>query len=1802
MIQGACNMNGFFVRLAIPTVLASIVLILTTGKPAQGQAPPANALPAPILRLEADGPTARLTALAFSPDGQTLYAAGFDKVIRVWKLDPPSGRFVLDSRAYRVPIGPGRLGIINTLAISPDGAWLAASGRGLYRHMADFSTPGRVIEGTALDVEAEKDEGTIYLFETRKQTVRFLRGHSGTVVCMAFAPHAAEPLLVSAAEEPGTKPTVGRLCQWDIARALSWDQKGRLQGGKALLGEWVIPNSFGNSLGLAVCPADARARAVRVALAWGDGKLRIWNTDQSGKGELPFAADGAAPWNNTVAWISSSQFLTGGAQTTGGRLRVWRDTGMEPSPQRELLLVPDSRSSYLPRALALFSANPGAGITHAAAIVRTIGTPVDNYGLIIVKLDNLEHQGAMIPLWRPTGNMPILASSPNGRYLAAAGSGDHAIWLYSIDGLLKNRTEPDLIRSVGMNVKSVAFIRKDADLALALSPTASPDSAPSVADYRLAFDFSKRTLTTDPAGAGWKLDSPSDWRYRSTVTNKGEHPPGLIVEWQGPGAQGQTRVGLETSETATALALVPPSKWSPKPVLAVASWDAQNALCRLRLIDAVTLEPLRALTAHTMPIRSLAASSDGKLLASAADDQTVCVWSLTDLNKVQGQHSTLRGLKFMPAEKAVIIDTVDQDRSLSMSLKAGDRLLGFPGRRGNGLLAFESSLEMFEKLWGLTPGKEVTLQVERQGKPRLEKVRLQQGTDERKPLLSLFIVSDSAKPASQWIAWTPVGPYDSSDSDVERYIGWQFNAPRLGDPVKFGGADAYRRQFREPALLKPLLELGDIQSALERIKKPLPRPSVQLELDAPVMEPTREKNADRVVRTADVTLRATIVTPSLEKGQVEAAWWQLDDEKPRPLALDQARGQQLFQPVHLPADRKVHSILVRLLTREAQAQEETKEIQVRYVPLPPRIQLDEAWVAKNFNQPGELRGAVRRQSFELEAQVAPGQSDQNVEIALVRKERETAVAGPEVKLGLDLEEGLNALVLRARNQGARDAYERLDATRRGYFEGLETSIRRFELSYKKPLPPKLRLDTVQAVGQDAIRRPLPPDDVLDVETPRVRIDGTIDPVSDVERIDVLNPDGSRRATGKLARNGFSAELALTAGEQQFSRVRATLTDKQFVETPLRLRYLPPLPSLDLTEPATDVTIDNWRETPVISLKGRLHVTAEYQQFTVEVQANGSNPTTRTFTDAAAAGAGQPIELAKVKLRPGLNRINVRLKNEWRTSPALTRLVAYRRPPVINGAIRLAPIGKRFADVTVLAETPSDLSLTQVRANDQVYEPATVAHEVSRNEGRTTWEIRVKRLPLRPGADAVRMAIDDGEGVATATALPPDAASEWPRFTFEPQGVSSKPVTGLSFTVSSPTRLTAVELLRGDNLLKSLDVGSQTTNAQEFSELKATCQVSLTPGTNVFRLLASDEDGGRREDKLTVSFVPPTVKLSIVDGPPPVAQGPNLRVRCSVSFQNLEEAISGQPKLFGMRIFVNDFQQRAVSVPRLDQDKSPPTVQFDADLVLNQQKNKIVFEFPPELHPEANQTLEYSVDCAQPSKPAILHLLVAAVDEHDRARLEELARQALRALQAEVGNGSRIQSKVFKEVLMYPKDAAMGLVDTCDVDKELTNIRDNIRTRGSPSDVVLIYWLGRDITEESGQWYLPGKASLPGESLSRTGIPLSWLLAAEQTTPGARVLLLDVDANDGKEEIAVSSMNSAHAAVLRYQWSRKGNRVPGLLKALENAAQRRDAVTLKEFRLGAQELSHKYSAIRKLDDNFRPPLSDLTVAGKPSGRP
>src|SRR5437660_11288530 len=106
-------------------LLVAMLFGLGFASPTRAQAP---VLPPgdkePLLRLEAGGPTSYVTALAFSPDGQNLYAAGWDKVVRVWNLDR-QGKFVPDEVAYRIPVGPGLAGAINALAVSPEGNWLA---------------------------------------------------------------------------------------------------------------------------------------------------------------------------------------------------------------------------------------------------------------------------------------------------------------------------------------------------------------------------------------------------------------------------------------------------------------------------------------------------------------------------------------------------------------------------------------------------------------------------------------------------------------------------------------------------------------------------------------------------------------------------------------------------------------------------------------------------------------------------------------------------------------------------------------------------------------------------------------------------------------------------------------------------------------------------------------------------------------------------------------------------------------------------------------------------------------------------------------------------------------------------------------------------------------------------------------------------------------------------------------------------------------------------------------------------------------------------------------------------------------------------------------------------------------------------------------------------------------------------------------------------------------------------------------------------------------------------------------------
>src|SRR5438067_13165276 len=122
--------------------LLAVPILVLLGRPAAAQEAAAPVPPGdqvPVLRLEGGGPLGPVSAVAFGPDGATLYEAGWDKVVRVWRRDAPAGRFALDAPAtLRIPIGPGDAGVLNALAVSADGRWLAAGGNAVFAEVAGF--------------------------------------------------------------------------------------------------------------------------------------------------------------------------------------------------------------------------------------------------------------------------------------------------------------------------------------------------------------------------------------------------------------------------------------------------------------------------------------------------------------------------------------------------------------------------------------------------------------------------------------------------------------------------------------------------------------------------------------------------------------------------------------------------------------------------------------------------------------------------------------------------------------------------------------------------------------------------------------------------------------------------------------------------------------------------------------------------------------------------------------------------------------------------------------------------------------------------------------------------------------------------------------------------------------------------------------------------------------------------------------------------------------------------------------------------------------------------------------------------------------------------------------------------------------------------------------------------------------------------------------------------------------------------------------------------------------------------------
>lgn len=887
----------------------------------------------PLLRLEAGGPTTFVTSLAFSPDGKTLYAAGFDKVVRVWKLQ--EGKFTLDKVSYRVPIGPGLNGAINAIALSPDGTNLAAAGRGVMRGEAGFRQEGMVVPQIGgLTAEMRADLGTIFVFDTKAQTMRRLRGHLGPVEAMTFAParEGKPPILVSAAREWDGKKYAGAIRVWNAVDGKEIDNIGQ-------------QSSEATRPGLAVWHTGNGLKDVRVAFAWSDGQISLWDVGQD-----QFWKKEDGKYNIALAYLSGqgklvSGCFTGREQGNLGRVRLWdvRPGAELRMDEKELTIPAADGGHFFPRALTLLSLKPGA--TDHAAIVFRVPEKGNRYDLQIIDVsaENFGSKKANFSLWTGGENVPGLAFAPRGAHLAVGGNDKHEIKVFPIAELTKAEPKFQTLKSVGSSFRGIAFVKKDNNLALALRPQVAEEAGRTIGDLKagdLIFDFTRRSLLDEQAG--WKIDVPAagDWQASPSVVEKdarGKSVRQAIVLRKSN--EERRRITLKRLFEITNFAVLSQGGPATVPILALAFIDELKQPY-LFLYNAETGEQIRQYTGHTDPIRSLAFSSDGRLLASAADDQTVCVWSLTSLPKHIGQRGLIPGLAIKEEDGKLVVGKVDEDTPAGKKVERGDVVEGLV--ENNQVRMLKSTVEFYEAVSQRKPGQEVTLQVAGKGAIAIP---VGQYIDQLNALLFLFVTAAEKLAGREWVGWNPDGQFDASDRKTERLIGWHFNKGKdENSPPAFAFAEQYRKEFFKEGILKHLVATGSLSQALkawekEDKSKELPKPKIVFWIDEAqgagqqanaVVGPDSKKMDELgrfIVQKRDAVLRLSIY--DFPSHKIDSVSWGLKGEKLQSFVKDlqQEYTAELSPILTAPGEYKIRLVLH---TDEQEAREYTRDLTVRF--------------------------------------------------------------------------------------------------------------------------------------------------------------------------------------------------------------------------------------------------------------------------------------------------------------------------------------------------------------------------------------------------------------------------------------------------------------------------------------------------------------------------------------------------------------------------------------------------------------------------------------------------------------------------------------------------------------------------------------------------------------------------------------------------------------------------------------------------------------------------------------------------------
>ena len=1866
--------------------LLAICLAPLMGLTAKAQGP---AIPPgdkePVLRLEAGGPTAFVTALTFSPDGKRLYGAGFDKVVRVWTLNEDTGRFVLDRAAYRIPIGPGINGTVNTIALSPDERWLAVGGQGIVRGTAGFRRPGLILPKTGgFTEEMWLDQGTIYIFDTQNRSVRPLRGHMGPVWSLRFAPRlAGKPqLLVSAGRDRDMESVSykGSVRVWNV------------EEGTKLAERTDMPNSTGTRPGLAVFHTGKRPEQLRVGIAWEDGTLRVWDVADNDIATAPDGLNGKnkGKYNNTAALIPNTEDIITLTRQFGAdmQMRRWNVGGNAPKETNLKNVTLDKNCFFFPRALTLVSSKANGNPDFAAMVLLWFEKKGDDYlrdyylYLRDLDADNFGTYRAYVKLWAGgQGQLPAIASSPNGKHIAVAGNNTNTIRVYAIADILRKKAnaEPQVLSSVGKTFRFSAFVRKGQTRGLLLGEKTNATAGKRPRDPAkgdVVFNFDTRNFSA--VLSGWKIDAPAvdGWDVLHTAS-QGDAPAQIRVSRQGANA---VTIKLKANEVVSDFAMLPAMAPLNVPIVAIAYHDLGQP--KLNLYNARTGDAIRRFSGHSERIRSLAFSGDGRLLVSTAEDQTVCIWSMGKLEKYLGKLGRLEGVvaknlivvasaqagapikgKLTPFD---VIETVvrggksekffslpklyadlaalkpgvnvtlkvrapqakktrdvsvpvhqglvDRTRCLLLSVGLQNPLAmaglhsnasGFsplPGIRlryapivvagpegsklakndlietvaegGKKPRSVSSARVLYEAVALMTPGNKVVLGIRGKGNVALV---VGQGSDERKPLFSLFVTQGDKVADWEWIGWSPIGPYEASGRLAERHIGWHFNTGDPDQPASFALADQYRKEYFREGILNDLVAEADLAEALrvwyvrDRVKEQ-PQPRLTLWIDEIGPDPKKRNGLGQFV-ARDLPIKLKLAIDDFPLDRVESVRWELGNGGLQKFAS--GRGRE--HTVDIDLKRGLYQLRAVIKTFENPPREYARELQVRILPPAPKL---------DSKQPRFQ--VAKAPGFSLQAIVEQNRNEA-VQVQVIHRHKGKKVQDRT----LSLEAGQKTLKIdeKLKLMPGENFIEVLAVNKRALPDpdGLETVRMSWAVGYIPPAvkvpPPQIVLERILPVGApNPMEVPVDPGQPVVVNDSPVRLIGRIEG-SELLDLAQWSRDKEQSALANFVANkakvlDFAQELKLRPGVQTIV-IRAKSARSEPAQTSVSIEYRPRLPEVLVSDPLPEsIFYDEGKGAPMVNVTGVITRTNSYPAKAVLLV--NDKPMALTLPDEGEAWTAK-VPLAK----SGVNRLQIRVTNEWEmTSTTEVVNIRYVRPP-LNIRFEPPPPPKTpIVDLTAWIESPLPLIRESVEAlvNDRDIVGVEI---VPSKKQKGLFAMHLRDVPLDANKkNVIRLWVSNLEarcrqpGEITIDYKPPaqPPAKTEVEFLDPIKDINvTDPDIAVRFRVKSSTPLKRVEIVRTagrDSVRESFDVSNVQPKAPGVYEFRKALR--LTPRENRLRAVAVNA-GGETQTAVVINYIYMPVQL-IIDRLEPIDRRSKPVQPKVLPDQRLvfdDAAASGRLRLRGrvrwskdndkqlkkvsvVRVFVNGFQQiPAVLQPPKGASRER---EFVADLLLNRREdNRIEIELP-DLKQDSNNRREFELACTKPATGQRLHLLIVGVGEKNE---QELVNQALLALRAE-RDKQKITSPAFSEVRVY--GPLTNFVRPQEVFTQLCLIKktiDVLAAQGSPNDVVMVYYQGGEALKKDGNVF-ETSLSKYDKQLRRSGITFKGIQGFFDETLGAKLLWLDVTPvklaeEGGKDEVAEMAPG-ANINVLRYRWlnrdlARKGGET--LLKDWQRAMTRDD---------------------------------------------